>query len=214
MPLAVPVTFFILPLSSLYIFLGTRLFPAMPDYNYIIVNIGQTKKRTRQPFRHQSRRTGGLVRSQLCRITYSSKVALRVVVFPIFKRIVDQRESAAHAATELGLEAKDSDALWVALEPLGQLVLDLSLGHVGHAWVDHLNSLKRTDSARRLDLINFRGEGTLTTCFLPMMGLFKILRTYRVNVPSVICFNFYNNNNNLLNRSPALYIFLSGLATT
>ena len=78
-------------------------------------------------------------------MTYPSETAFRVVLLLIFKRIVDQGKSAAETTSELGLEAKHSDPVGSALQLLGNLVSDLALGNVCHAWVEHLHGLLRNE---------------------------------------------------------------------
>ena len=75
--------------------------------------------------------------------TYSSEVVLGIVFFPSVKIIEDGGEAAATAATELGLESEDGNAVLVALalELLGDLGLDGGLLNAGALGVDQLNHL-------------------------------------------------------------------------
>lgn len=75
-------------------------------------------------------------------VTYSEEVSLGVVLFPSVKIIIDGDEAGGSAATELGLEAENSDTVLSRLESLSNLLLDGRLLDASHLGVDEINSLQ------------------------------------------------------------------------
>ena len=60
-------------------------------------------------------------------MTYLAKLLLRVVLFQEVMVFVNQSEAGAAATTEFGLEPVDSDAVFLGLELLSELLLELGL---------------------------------------------------------------------------------------
>ena len=60
-------------------------------------------------------------------MTYLAKLLLRVVLFQEVMVVVNQSEARAAATTELSVKPVDSDAVFLGLELLSELLLELGL---------------------------------------------------------------------------------------
>lgn len=75
------------------------------------------------------------------RSTYSDKLSFGGVHLLSVEVVIDQGKSGASATSEFGLEAEHSDAFFLGLHLLGELLLDLRLGDVGQLGVEDVDSL-------------------------------------------------------------------------
>ena len=73
--------------------------------------------------------------------TYLKELSFRVVFFQEVNVVVDKGDATASSATEFAVETLNGDALFLALQLLDDLLLDLGLRDGWHVWVDHLNGL-------------------------------------------------------------------------
>lgn len=154
--LAVPLTFFLLPLISFFALRPTAGFETNPSY-IIVINKSSWKTR------HLNATLFVRFRPAIGLNTYSSEISLGIVLLLVIKTVINQTESSASATTEFGLDSENWNALLLGLENFGKFGLNLASWNGTLLWMDELNFLQEC----------VKSENVLTNCFLAKSGFLR-----------------------------------------